>query len=64
MLPSGNSARITSGPPLAATSENAVTDEKLLELLAISTENKKKAKKKNKKKGGGGEGGEDAVEVA
>jgi len=59
MLPSGNTARITHGPPVAAQSEQSVADEKLLELLAISTENKKKAKKKNKKKGGGGgEGGE------
>merc|ERR1719197_628894 len=44
MLPSGNTARITSGPPVNASSENAVTDEKLLELLAQSTDKKKKKK--------------------
>merc|ERR1712146_237903 len=63
LLPSGNTARISTGPPVAAQSENSVTDEKLLELLAISTENKKKAKKKNKKKGGG-EGDKEEVEVS
>jgi len=62
LLPSGNTARITAGPPVAATSENAVTDEALLELLAISTEKKKKDKKKNKKKAG--EGDKEEVEVS
>ena len=64
LLPSGNTARITQGPPLpAAESENKVEDEALLELLAISTEKKKKDKKKNKKKGGGGGEDGDAVDV-
>jgi len=54
LLPSGNTARITGGPPPAATSENSVTDTALVELLAISTD-KKKQKKKNKPKKEGGE---------
>jgi curved DNA binding protein len=54
LLPSGNTARITGGPPPAATSENSVTDPALVELLAISTD-KKKQKKKNKPKKEGGE---------
>jgi len=62
LLPSGNTARITAGPPVLASSEHKVEDEGLVELLAISTENKKKDKKKNKKKTGGKEG--EAVEVA
>jgi len=57
LLPSGNTARITAGPPTSASSENSVTDPALVELLAQSTDKKKK-KKANKKKGGGGEGGE------
>jgi len=57
MLPSGNTARITAGPAVTAQSENSVTEPSLVELLAISTENKKKAnKKKNKKKGGDDQG--------
>ena len=48
MLPSGNTARITAGPPINASSEKSVTDEKLLELLA--TETGKAAKKAAKKK--------------
>ena len=53
MLPSGNTARITAGPPVAASSELKVEDEKLLELLAISTEKKKKDKKKKATKADG-----------
>jgi curved DNA binding protein len=61
MLPSGNTARITSGGPVEwAKSELSLEDEGLKELMAQSTDKKKK--KKNKKKGGG-EGG-DAVEVS
>ena len=55
LLPSGNTARITAGPPTTASSENSVTDPALVELLAQSTDKKKK-KKANKKKGGGGDG--------
>jgi len=54
LLPSGNAARITGGPPPDAVSEFAVEDEALKELLAVSTEKKKKNKPK-KKKGGGGD---------
>ena len=59
LLPSDKTARITAGPAPSATSENKVEDEKLLELLAVSTEKKKKPNKKKKKGGGGG----DAVDV-
>jgi len=68
ILPSGNTARITAGPPVSATSECSVSDPALVELLAQSTDKKKK-KKANKKKGGGGGEGEGegeggAVEVS
>lgn len=46
LLPSGNVARITSSPQMPATSENAIEDEGLKELLAQSTEKKKKNKPK------------------
>jgi len=62
LLPSGNTARITAGPAISATSECSVSDPALVELLAQSTEKKKK-KKPAKKKGGGGEG-DAAVEVS
>ena len=65
LLPSGNTARITAGPAVAAKSELSVSDPALVELLAISTESKKKAKKKKNKKGGGGEGDDkEEVEVS
>jgi len=54
LLPSGNVARITSGPPPTVTSPCKLEDEGLLELLAETTDNKKKkkaAKKKKKKEG-------------
>jgi len=54
LLPSGNAARITSGPPVEVESECKLEDPELVELLATSTEKKKKNKPK-KKKGGGGE---------
>jgi len=54
LLPSGNAARITSGPVPEAPSELAIEDEALKELLAVSTEKKKKNKPKKKKGGGGG----------
>ena len=47
LLPSGNTARITAGPPVAANSENKVEDEALIELLSQETGSKKKNKKKN-----------------
>lgn len=61
LLPSGKTARITSGPTGKpnATSDKALKDEALLELLAQEAEVKKK-KSKPKKKGGGG----DKVEVS
>ena len=62
LLPSGNAARLTSGPVPDATSELAIEDEGLKELLAVSTEKKKKNKPK-KKKGGGGDK-EEPVEVS
>jgi len=61
LLPSGNAARITGGPAPEATSELAIEDEALKELLAVSTEKKKKNKPK-KKKGGGDK--DEAVEVS
>lgn len=48
LLPSGNAARITTGPAPSAKSEFEVEDEGLKELLAQSTEKKKKTKKKKK----------------
>ena len=64
MLPSGNCARITAGPPTSATSELKLEDPELVELLAVSTDKKKKKKNNKKKSGGGGEGEAEAVEVA
>ena len=63
LLPSGKTARLTfpSAPP-DATSECAIKDEQLLELLATSTDDKKRAKKKKKKGGGGGGDGDDKDE--
>jgi len=49
LLPSGNVARITSGPPLTLKSEVEVQDAGLVELLAQSTDKKKKKKEKKKK---------------
>eukprot|EP00966_Prymnesium_polylepis_P168659 3899987-Prymnesium_polylepis.1 len=63
LLPSGNPARLTTGPAPDATSELAIEDEGLKELLAVSTEKKKKNKPK-KKKGGGGGDKEEPVEVS
>merc|ERR1712060_919079 len=61
LLPSGNCARLTSGPPLCASSELAVEDPELIELLAQSTDKKKKKKNNNKKKATkAGEGGDEA----
>ncbi len=59
LLPSGNVSRITGlpGAAPAATSENQIKDEKLLEVLAISTEKKKKSKPKKKR-------GDGAVDVS
>ena len=58
LLPSGNVARITgSTPPPNVQSKFALADEKLLSLLAQTTDNKKK-KKQNKKKSKGSEGGD------
>ncbi|KAL3918320.1 MAG: hypothetical protein SGPRY_006058 [Prymnesium sp.] len=51
LLPSGNAVRITGGPPPDATSEFALQDPALQELLAVSTEKKKKNKPKKKKAG-------------
>merc|ERR1712083_849543 len=42
LLPSGNVARITSGPPLTIKSECEIQDEALTELLAQTTDKKKK----------------------
>ena len=52
LLPSGNAARITAAGAPEATSELAVEDEGLKELLAVSTEKKKKNKPKKKKAAG------------
>jgi|UniRef100_A0A7S0IWN7 curved DNA binding protein len=61
LLPSGNCARLTSGPPLCASSELAVEDPELIELLAQSTDKKKKKKNNKKKKATkAGEGGDEA----
>mmetsp|Transcript_38829 Transcript_38829/g.85337 ORF Transcript_38829/g.85337 Transcript_38829/m.85337 type:complete len:405 (-) Transcript_38829:90-1304(-) len=56
LLPSGNVARITAGPPPNAQSELSLQDEALVELLAQSTDKKKKKKQNKKKKAEGGEG--------
>jgi len=57
LLPSGNVVRITGGPAPLATSEYAVEDPALNDLLAQTADPKKK-KKANKKKKKGGEGDE------
>lgn len=65
MMPSDKTVRITGGPPPEVSSEHKVEDPALVELLAISTEDKKK--KKNKKKGDKKEGDDkeaEAVEVS
>merc|ERR1712087_820015 len=49
LLPSGNVARLTNGPPPFAQSEYSVQDEELKALLEQTTDKKKK-KKQNKKK--------------
>jgi len=49
LLPSGNVARVTSGPPLNVKSEVEIQDASLVELLAQSTDKKKKKKDKKKK---------------
>jgi len=56
LLPSGNVARITSGPPLTVKSECEIQDQGLVELLAQTTDKKKK-KKQNKKKAASADGG-------
>jgi len=56
LLPSGNTTRITAGPTPDVSSEHAIEDPALTELLASSTDSKRKKKNnKKKKKGGGGE---------
>jgi hypothetical protein len=63
MMPSDKTVRITGGPPPEASSEHKVEDPALVELLAVSTEDKKK--KKSKKKGDKKEGDDkEAVEVS
>ena len=58
LLPSGNVARITGSTPAPnVQSKFVLADEKLLSLLAQTTDNKKK-KKQNKKKNKGSEGGQ------
>jgi len=61
MMPSDKTARITAGPPPEASSEHAIDDPALVELLAVSTEKKKKPNKKKKKAGGKDDG--EAVDV-
>jgi len=60
LLPSGNVARLTTGPAPPAKSECTLEDEELVALLAQSTDKKKKKKQNKKKKEGGGEEPADA----
>jgi len=55
LLPSGNVVRTTGGPAPAATSEHAIEDPALLDLLAQSMDKKKNKKNKKKKAKEGGE---------
>ena len=49
LMPSGKTARITSGPAPVAPSSFSLEDPELLEVMSISTEPKKKNKPKKKK---------------
>merc|ERR1712087_134458 len=60
LLPSGNCARLTTGPSPCASSELAVEDPELVDLLSQSTEKKKKKKNNKKKKAKASDGGDEA----